>query len=168
MSRLGHKPTCPMILFDHLVSELLEMQRHVEAQRLGGLEIDDQLKLCRHLQWKIGRLLTIEDAVDVPCRQAKPFAANIGRRQRKAPAIFQGSVDRGMLSLPYPCPFIVLSVFLKRRRCPPHRLRRASLAPSRLDRARSMPLHILRIRCWGFGPKDHIPIFAFISPWGLR
>src|SRR6516164_5644831 len=48
-----------------------------EAQRLGGLEIDDQLKLCRHLQWKIGRLLTLEDAVDVPCRQAKLFAANV-------------------------------------------------------------------------------------------
>src|SRR5260370_40356153 len=70
-----------------------------------------------------------------------------------------------MLALPYPRPLIVLSVFLKRRHCPPHRLRRASLAPSRLDRARSMPLHILRIRCWGFGPKDRIPPFAFISPW---
>src|ERR1700687_3583598 len=58
-----------------------------------------------------------------------------------------------------------------------------SLAPSRLDRARSMPLHILRIRCWGFGPKDCIPTFAFfllgrlviccvqralISPWRLQ
>src|SRR5262245_7549268 len=62
-------------------------------------------------------------------------------------------------------PLIVLSVFLKRRRCPPHRLHRTSLAPSRLDRAHSMPLHILRIRCWGFGPKDYIPTFAFISPW---
>src|SRR6201987_5920276 len=63
---------------------------------------------------------------------------------------------------------IVLSVFLKRRRYPPHRLRRMSLAPSRLDRARSMPLHILRIRCWGFGPKDYIPTFAFFSPWEAR
>jgi hypothetical protein len=62
-------------------------------------------------------------------------------------------------------PFIVLSVFLKRKRCPPHRLRRTSLAPSRLGRARLMPLHILRIRYWGFGPKDCIPTFAFISPW---
>jgi hypothetical protein len=32
-------------LFDHLVSELLEVQRHLEPARLGGLEIDDQLKL---------------------------------------------------------------------------------------------------------------------------
>jgi hypothetical protein len=31
-----------------------------------------------------------------------------------------------------------------------------------------MPLHISRIRCWGFEPKDRIPIFAFISPWGHR
>jgi hypothetical protein len=28
-------------LFDHLVGDLLEMHGHVEAQRLGGLEIDD-------------------------------------------------------------------------------------------------------------------------------
>jgi hypothetical protein len=28
-----------------------------------------------------------------------------------------------------------------------------------------MPLHISRIRCWGFGPKDCIPTFAFFSPW---
>ena len=28
-------------LFDHLVGDLLEMHRHVEAQRLGGLEVDD-------------------------------------------------------------------------------------------------------------------------------
>ena len=27
--------------FDDLVGELLELHRHVEAQRLGGLEIDD-------------------------------------------------------------------------------------------------------------------------------
>ena len=60
-------------LFDHLVGALLEMQRHVEAQRLGGLEIDDQLELCRRLHWKVGRLLALEDAVDVSCRLAKLF-----------------------------------------------------------------------------------------------
>jgi hypothetical protein len=32
-------------LFDHLVGKLLEMQRHVEAEYLGGLEVDDQLEL---------------------------------------------------------------------------------------------------------------------------
>src|ERR1035437_9615794 len=34
-------------LFDHLVGELLELQGHVEAKRLCGLKVDDQLKLGR-------------------------------------------------------------------------------------------------------------------------
>ena len=33
--------------FDHLVSALLKMKRHVKSQRFGGLEIDNQLKLGR-------------------------------------------------------------------------------------------------------------------------
>src|SRR5262245_779815 len=36
----------PFKSFDHLVGELLEMQWHVEAERLGGLEIDHQLELA--------------------------------------------------------------------------------------------------------------------------
>jgi hypothetical protein len=30
-----------------------------------------------------------------------------------------------------------------------------------------MPLHILRIQCWGFEPKDYIPTFPFIFPWDV-
>ena len=33
--------------FDHLVGELLKMQRHVEAERLCGLDVDNQLELGR-------------------------------------------------------------------------------------------------------------------------
>ena len=33
--------TSHWLLFNHLVGDLLEMQRHVEAHRLGGLEVDD-------------------------------------------------------------------------------------------------------------------------------
>jgi hypothetical protein len=36
-------------LFDHLVGALLELQRHAEAERLGGLHIDHQLELDRGL-----------------------------------------------------------------------------------------------------------------------
>jgi hypothetical protein len=56
----GHQPTrrgCPLSatsglmqcskpqLFDYLVGQLLKMQGHVEAKRLGGLQVDDQLEL---------------------------------------------------------------------------------------------------------------------------
>ena len=37
----------PDNLLDHLVGELLEMQGHVEAERLGGLQIDRQLEFGR-------------------------------------------------------------------------------------------------------------------------
>ena len=40
----------------------------VEAERLGGLEIDHQLVLGRRLHRKVGRLLALEDAIDVARR----------------------------------------------------------------------------------------------------
>ena len=44
--------------------------RHVEAERLGGLEIDHQLVLGRRLHRQVGRLLALEDAVDIAGRAA--------------------------------------------------------------------------------------------------
>jgi hypothetical protein len=35
--------------FDHLVGALLKMKRHLKSQRLGGLDIDNQLQLSRLL-----------------------------------------------------------------------------------------------------------------------
>ena len=40
----------------------------VEAERLGGLEIDHQLVLGRRLHRQVGRLLALEDAIDVAGR----------------------------------------------------------------------------------------------------
>ena len=40
-------------------------RRHREAERLGGLEVDDQLVLGRRLDRQIGGLLALEDAVNV-------------------------------------------------------------------------------------------------------
>ena len=37
----------------------------VEAERLGGLEIDDQLVLGRRLHRQVGGLLALEDAIDI-------------------------------------------------------------------------------------------------------
>ena len=41
------------------------VRRHVEAERLGGLEVDDQLELGRLLHRQVGRLLALEDAIDI-------------------------------------------------------------------------------------------------------
>src|SRR4029453_5463859 len=51
-------------LFDHLIGSRKQFVGDGEAERLGGLEIDDQLILGRHLHGEIGRLFPLEDAVD--------------------------------------------------------------------------------------------------------
>ena len=41
------------------------MQRHVEAERLGGLEIDDQLDLRQLLDRQVGWLVALENPAGV-------------------------------------------------------------------------------------------------------
>src|ERR1700726_2010196 len=57
--------------FDHLVGKLLEMHWHVEAERLGSLEVDHQLELNRGLHGKLARFRALEDAVGIRRRPAK-------------------------------------------------------------------------------------------------
>jgi hypothetical protein len=52
-------------LFDHLVGAGEHSCGHVEAKRLRCLEVDDQLVLGRCLYRQVGRLLALEDAIDV-------------------------------------------------------------------------------------------------------
>jgi len=50
-----------MQLFDHLVGEQLHRIGDSEAKCFGRLHIDDELELCRLLNWQVGWLLALEN-----------------------------------------------------------------------------------------------------------
>src|SRR5215831_13722632 len=54
-------------LFDHLVGTAEQWQRHCDAERLGGLEVDHHLVLGGSLHGQISRLVAIQNAIDVGC-----------------------------------------------------------------------------------------------------
>jgi hypothetical protein len=64
MSALCQKRTSGHSL-NYLLGALLKLQRHVEAEGFGGLEIDYQFEFDWCLDWKLGRLLSFENAVDI-------------------------------------------------------------------------------------------------------
>jgi hypothetical protein len=50
---------------DHFVGACDERRRHLEAERFGGLEIDDEFDLGRHFDRKVGGLGAAQNAIDV-------------------------------------------------------------------------------------------------------
>src|SRR6201984_2694942 len=48
--------------FDHLVGALLKKWRHLEVERFGGFEVDDQLVLDRGLDGELARFCAPQDA----------------------------------------------------------------------------------------------------------
>src|SRR5262249_56018968 len=61
--RGGSRSDCPRMRvgrsLDHLIRPRQQRRRDRQAERLGGLEVDDQLELGRLLDWEIGRVRTL-------------------------------------------------------------------------------------------------------------
>ena len=52
-------------LFDHLVGDREQRRGDCDAKCLGGLEVDREVKLGRHLYGQIGRLFAPQNAVHI-------------------------------------------------------------------------------------------------------
>ena len=66
-----HGPQQTASSFDHLVGARDKRHRRGEAEHFGGLEVDDKLEFGRLLHRKVGRMLALEDTIDVAGRLPK-------------------------------------------------------------------------------------------------
>ena len=69
-------------LFKDFVSALLELHRHIEIERLGGLVVDHQLELNRGLYGKLTRFRALKDVIDIGRRAPKiiRYVISIGQQ----------------------------------------------------------------------------------------
>src|SRR5438477_3757102 len=65
LSPAGSHQLCLAHSFDHFVSELLQIGRHVEAEHLGGRQIDGELEFRRLLDRQVARPLAFENSPGV-------------------------------------------------------------------------------------------------------
>src|ERR1700704_2084954 len=61
------KPETPPRSLDHLIGPLQEGGRDRQAERLCGLEVDDEIELRRLLDGQVGGLGALQDSVNVDC-----------------------------------------------------------------------------------------------------
>src|SRR5262245_16849554 len=87
---------CGAASFDHLVGDREQLGRHVEAERIGGLEVDHQFEFGGLLDREVGRIGAVENLAGIDADLA------IRRRIRRAigdetadDRIFTPVVDRG-------------------------------------------------------------------------
>src|SRR5262249_1521567 len=86
------------MLFDHLVGLREKRWRNSNAEGLGRLEVDYQLELRRCLYWKVGRLLALEDAINVASGKSVQFNTIRAIRDQAARGCIEPLiVDRGQL-----------------------------------------------------------------------
>ena len=55
-------------LFDHLVGANEQRDRHGDAERLGSLQVDNEIVFGRKLHRQLARILALEDAINVSRR----------------------------------------------------------------------------------------------------
>src|SRR4051794_33203334 len=65
------------LLFDHLTGARQQCRGNAEAERLGGLEIDNQFVLGRRLHRQVSRLFAPKDAINVA--SSAPVLVNVVR-----------------------------------------------------------------------------------------
>src|SRR5271170_2211140 len=75
--------------FDHLVGGKQQLLWDSETQRLGGREVDDEIELCRLLDWDVAGPRTAQNFIDVvgsaseqsrdvcPVRQQSPCSDDV-------------------------------------------------------------------------------------------
>src|SRR5271166_483807 len=86
---LAREEKAATVSFDDLVGAGEDRWRDRQAERLGGVEIDDQLECCRLLDRRVGRLGALADLPDV---NANPAMDN-----REAGPIADQAAGRGVL-----------------------------------------------------------------------
>jgi hypothetical protein len=60
-----HAPQQTTELFDHLVGGREQRRRHGQPERLRGLEMNDELEICRLLYRKFGRVRAFKNSVHI-------------------------------------------------------------------------------------------------------
>src|SRR6516162_6150496 len=82
--------------FDHLVGEREQSIRHVETERLGGLEIDHELELGRLHHRQISRLLALEysPGIDADLAVSIGYAGRVAHQTTGRDKLAQ-VIDRG-------------------------------------------------------------------------